>query len=191
MSHNPRKPKASIRWSNAIAPALAATLCLLLLTPGCRTKGQGQGPLLIRADSEARPNPEPDVSGAWYPIPNQLRIFPTTRFITERGRPVLEARIELLDAMGHALKTSGQFRFELFAAPPDADRASQKLYTWNHTLRTADHQREHFDPVTFAYRFQLELRDEALKDKPTVLRVTFTPPAGPRLTVSHGVRTDW
>lgn len=167
----------------------AIAVCSLCVTPlpGCQPKGQ-HSPATPHADDRNNPTAG---SRAWRPIPTRLRVFPTTRFVIERGRPVLEARVEVLDAMGHPLKTSGRFRFELFAAPPDADRVTQRLYTWNQTLGSAADQREHFDPVTFAYRFQLQLRDRALEAKPTLLRVTLAPPNGPRLTTSHPVRTDW
>ncbi|MEM6551151.1 MAG: hypothetical protein AAF750_03390 [Planctomycetota bacterium] len=181
----PRHPTPD--WLTVTASAIAVVL--LLASPGCRTKGQGPTP--GQSQGPVRPNPADVAAQAWYPIPDRLQVFPTTRFVIERGRPVLEARVEVLDTMGHPLKTSGQFRFELFAAPPGADRATEKLYTWNQALQTADDQREHFDPVTFAYRFQLQLRDQALQNRPTVLRVTLAPPMGPRLTTSHAVRTDW
>ncbi|MEM1210667.1 MAG: hypothetical protein AAGI68_00055 [Planctomycetota bacterium] len=168
-----------------LASSAITVSSLLFFAPGCTTKGQVNPGTTRPADAT------PGAAGLWHPVASQLRVFPTTRFVIERGRPVLEARVEVLDPMGHPLKTSGQFRFELFAAPSGADRATQKLYTWNQSLSTADDQREHFDPVTFAYRFQLQLRDQALESRPTILRVTLTTPAGPRLTTSHAVRTDW
>lgn len=131
-----------------------------------------------------------EAAQAWRPLPVQVRVHPATRFAMHNGEPVLEARIELLDAMLDSVKGSGTFRLELLdAAGPTSPRGGQQLYIWDLSLMTLDDQQLHYDPVTRAYYFPLRLDNFAVAERPTLLRVTVTPAgAGQRMTAEYPMR---
>ena len=132
-----RSPGNMPHVSNAVQ--LLAALCLLLT--GCET---------------TTPEPQPPVnqggvtaSEYWRPLPTRVRVYPSTRFIQESGRAILEARFELFDEMGDPVKAAGSFRIELYSLDEALGNAPRRLlYTWNADTETLDQQREHFDPIT-------------------------------------------
>jgi len=130
--------------------------------------------------------------GVWRPEPVSMRIYPSTRFVEEDGVPILEARLELFDAMGDSIKSSGAVRCELFALG-DGERPTvgRRLYRWDIEMKTLDEQRRYFDPIIRGYVFRLKMDDVELVRRPTLLRVVFQPPRGPRLKTEGRVRTDW
>lgn len=130
--------------------------------------------------------------GAWQPEPVALRIYPSTRFVRERDTPLLEARIELFDEMGDSIKSSGQARFELFAAgfSPGID-VGRLLYSWDIALaKLEDHQR-YYDPITRGYLLRLRLDSAQITRREVLLRVTFQPLEGGRLIDEQPVRINW
>ncbi len=129
---------------------------------GCQFKGQGTA---VTAQGD---------STSWSPQVSSLRVYPSTRFVREQGGNVLNARIELLDQMGDSMKASGTARFDLFASDESGAALGQRLYHWDVALHTLEDQRLHFDEVTRAYLFRLQLDDQATVTRPTMLRVTFT-----------------
>lgn len=156
-----------MRAANGMARALWCWAAAALLgLSGCAFKGQS-----------ADVPPMLDVA-VWQPGPVALRIFPSTRYVQEQGQPLLEARIELLDAMGDSIKAAGQMQLELFASDPAGLTLGRRLYLWNAAVLTLEDQREHYDPITRTYLFRLELDDLAVTQRPTVLRATFVPAAG-------------
>jgi hypothetical protein len=146
----------------------------------------------LNGASGALTDQTPPDHGVWHPEPVSLRIYPSTRFVEEDGVPILEARLELFDAMGDSIKSSGTVRCELFALG-DGDRPTvgRRLYRWDIEMKTLDEQRRYFDPIIRGYVFRLKMDDIELVRRPTLLRVVFQPPDGPRLKTEGRVRTDW
>ena len=133
-----------------------------------------------------------EMADAWRPQPVALRIYPSTRFVRERDTPLLEARIELFDEMGDSIKSSGQVRFELFAAgyAPGID-VGRLLYSWDIALADlTDHQR-YYDPITRGYLFRLRLDSAQITRREVLLRLTFQPLEGARLIDEQPVRINW
>jgi len=128
----------------------------------------------------------------WRPEPVSIRIYPSTRFVEEDGVPILEARIELFDEMGDSIKSPGAVRCELFAlSEGERPTVGRRLYRWDIEVQTMEQQRRYFDPIIRGYVFRLKMDDIELVRRPTLLRVVFQPPDGPRLTTKGRVRTDW
>ena len=131
----------------------------------------------------------PDLTGSseWPFAPATMRIHPFTQFSidTATGKPILDARIELLDPMGDVTKGIGTLRFELLAT---SDRASasqvsdRRIDMWDVSLITLDENHQHFDRITRTYGFKLKL--DAIPDNNTRLRLQaqFTKPSGRRLS---------
>lgn len=135
------------------------------------------------------PQAEPTIGdGTWYPAPAAVRVFPSTRFVKESGQTLLEARIELLDAMGDPVKWPGEARFELRAASGSQPiETGGRLYDWRVGLLDREQQSRHYDPVTRTYLFRLIVDRDEVAARPTALRVSFTPPAGDRLSDEAGL----
>ena len=164
-------------WSGRVA----AGLLLAATASGCvAPKGQPQA------------EPVAELKGAWTPRPVAMRIYPSTRFLREGGVPVLDARVELFDAMGDATKASGQARFELLNGPSVSEQGPPAvLYRWDITQNTLQDQQTYFDPITRSYAYPLRVDDSEVADRPVYLRVTFTLPAGERLSDEQKIRTSW
>lgn len=152
----------------------------VLLCGGCAFKGQ--------STEETRP----EVESAWRPRPVAIRVYPSTRFTTVEGQPVLEAKVELADEMGDPIKAPGEFRLELLRhsdplrlAPP------RQIYTWRVPVYTLTDQRTFYDPITRSYLMRLRLHDPELAANAPLLRVAFTPIDGARLEAESPIRTDW
>ncbi len=135
---------------------------------------------------------EGGLGSAWEPGVAGLRIYPSTRFIKEKDTSLLEARIELLDEMGDSIKASGQLRFELRGAGqrPGVEEG-RLLYSWDITIATLDDQRRYYDPITRSYLLRLRLSNAAITQRQVVLRVTFQPVDGVRMTDEQPVRINW
>ncbi|MFP4144568.1 MAG: hypothetical protein ACOCTI_07510 [Phycisphaeraceae bacterium] len=157
-----------------------ATLLLvgLVVGGGCRFKGEPAG-----ADSLA-------AAGAWQPRPVAMRIYPSTRFASEEGQHLLEARLEFSDEMGDSIKAAGRLSFGLYAAAPAGGALGRELYRWQVDLLTLEDQQQHFDPVTRTYLFRLKLDRPIATTQPTTLRVSFTP-AGNQPRLSESAAVPW
>ncbi len=122
---------------------------------------------------------------AWQPQPMQVRVLPSTRFVREADVPLLEARIELIDAMGDAVKASGTLRAELFThASPSDDQGGARLYQWDLTLHTLADQQQFFDTISRGYLLRLKIDDPTVANRPTLLKIAFDPAHGDRLTTT-------
>jgi len=134
------------------------------------------------------------VSGAhWMPVPTSVRVYPSTRFIRESGRSILEARFELYDEMGDPVKYAGTFQIELFSVDENLGNTPRRLlYSWDAELLTLASQREHYDPITRGYLFRLGVDNLKIAKQTTLLKVTFSPIDRARLTEAEAeVRSDW
>ena len=156
---------------------------LAVFAGGCLSpKGKPQG------------RPVAELSDAWVPRPVALRIYPATRFVLEDGVAMLDARVELFDAMGDATKASGLARFELFDGPSSGNAVSGGpglLYRWDIPLITLGDQRTYYDPVTATYAFPLKIDSlDAIKDE-VHLRATLNLAAGQRLNDEQVVKSGW
>lgn len=144
--------------------------------------------------TDPRPADEkiPNAGRYWQPLPVSIRVYPSTRFIKESGRAVLEARFELYDDMGDPVKSAGTFRIELLSVDEALGNAPRRLlYTWNAEVLTLDQQREHYDPITRGYLFRLGVDDLRIARQATLLKVTFSPVDRPRLDAEAVIKSDW
>lgn len=171
---------------------MAAAAAGAVMVWGCRPLRDAGPQATTPAGERATATDGEEAGDMWMPRPVSIRIYPSTRFVQEDGRPVLEARIELFDVMGDSVKSSGTLRCELFAlGEGDRPTVGERLYRWDIELRTVEAQRRYFDPIIRGYVFRLKMDDMDLVRRPTLLRVTFQPPDGPRLRTEDRVRTDW
>jgi len=144
------------------------------------------------SEAEGRPGGSANQASYWQAAPVRLRVYPSTRFVKEKGRSILEARLELLDQMGDPIKASGLFRIELYRVDESLGNAPQRLlYTWTADTLTLELQREHYDPITRGYLFRLGVDDIKIAGESTFLKVAFTPEVGPRLDAEAVIRLDW
>jgi hypothetical protein len=169
----------------------------LVALGGCAFKGGDDG-----ASSDAgrsRPSatqpadPDPtaaDEPAPWWPRPVRINVYPATQFVQRDGEPMLKASIELLDQLGDSIKAPGHLRLELLARGRYG-RVGKQLYRWDVSLRTLEHQQQYFDLVTRTYVLRLSLDSSKPTDKPTLLRVTFTQPEGPRLQTERALPIEW
>lgn len=167
---------------------LAFGFAMALALAGCQWKGEptspaGDGPT-------ASEEPASDQPAAWYPRPSDINIYPATQFVERDGEPMLEAAIELLDELGDAVKGPGQLRLALFARG-QYGQVGEQLYRWDVSLRTKAQQQKYFDLVTRTYVLRLSLDDQQVTTKPTLLRVTFVQPDGPRLQTERSLPIEW
>ena len=135
---------------------------------GCQFTGDGVTPKnqAATATSEAQ--------ALWQPKPQDVRIYPSSRFILTEQRPALEARVELKDEMGDSLKSAGSFHLELLKETGARRQAMQeKLYSWDVPLNTIADQQSYFDSVTRTYRFVLRLDRQISPDDQLILAITF------------------
>ena len=139
--------------------------------------------LLVGCAWKKTPGEAADPAQAWQPRPTTMRVFPSSRFVSLDGQPVLEARVEITDEMGDAVKAAGTYRFDIYGRGPTGalDLTGPKLYAWAVPILTLDDQQSHFDRVTGAYLFRLKLYDEATAQRGAVLRVVLMPVEGDRL----------
>ena len=127
------------------------------------------------------PTPRQEI---WQPRPVSLRVYPASRFVTDPAVAgvLLEARIELLDDMGDAIKGVGEFHLELLGEPGRGRTTmDRRLCTWEVPLLTPEQQRARYDRVTRTYRFRLKLDQPVPPTTDTRLKVWFTPTGGHRL----------
>lgn len=145
---------------------------VLLATVGCQWKG-GQ-PEASSPNGHAGP-------AAWQIRPVSMRVYPSSKLtVTEAGQPLLEARIEFLDAANDTVKAVGKLRFELYRGA-SAGRGA-KIYHWDVEMLTQAQNESYYDSITRAYLFQLQLDDLPRKDDEVTLAVTYLPAEfGPRL----------
>ena len=157
-----------------IGLVVAGGLGLAAVMTGCVSKGAaGSGP----GDAGGA------AGGYWQVEPTQMRIYPSSRFSTVDGLPVLEARLELTDAAGDPVKGVGDLRFELHSGGGNAGRQPlRKLYDWDIAMHSLVDNRKHYDPVTRSYLFILSMRESVHRGRNVTLRCTMTRPDGARLT---------
>jgi hypothetical protein len=122
----------------------------------------------------------------WPFWPTSMRVHPLSRVVTDRdrGRTVIEARIELVDGGGDTAKGYGQVRIDLQDA---SEAGSEVLVSWNSDLRDLALNEQHFDEVTRTYLFRLETED-ALPSRPR-LHVYFLSGDGARLEAELELRS--
>ena len=136
---------------------------------------------------------QPDDGGSyWMPVPTSVRVYPSTRFIRESGRSILEARFELYDEMGDPVKYAGTFLIELFSVDENLGNTPRRLlYSWDASLMSLEEQREHYDPITRGYLFRLGVDNLKISKQTTLLKVSFSPVDRARLEAEAEVRSDW
>ena len=164
--------------------------CLALCLGGCEaTVPKPTSPTI--ADS-AQASGAPVSVDVWRPLPKSIRVYPSTRFIQEKGRAILEARFELFDEMGDSVKAPGTFQIELHSIDETLGNVPHRLlYTWNAQTLTLDQQREHYDPIIRGYLFRLGVENLRIAKQATLLKVVFTPVEGSRLEADKVITSGW
>ncbi|WP_145080977.1 hypothetical protein [Poriferisphaera corsica] len=148
---------------------------LILMSLGCVNKGTDNTNTALDNRS--------DESFVWQSKPVAIRIYPSTRFRKSENQIVLETRVELFDEMGDSVKGAGMFAFELLeAVSSTSGGAGTQLYTWNAELLTLESQRQHYDPISRGYLFQLKMHDQQIAQQGAVLRVVYSPHTGKRFS---------
>lgn len=167
------------RWA-----AVLSCMACLFTAPGCEFKA---------VDPTGATGASATDDGYWRPDPVKVRVYPSTRFIEESGRAILEARVELFDSMGDPVKSTGKFRIELFSVDEALGSVPRRLlYSWNADVLTLDQQKEHYDPITRGYKFKLGVDDLGIANEVTMLRVSFAPVGRARLEETESlIRSDW
>lgn len=152
-------------------------MLLACVWSGCEFKG----------GKAAAPN-GPDTAG-WFRVePATMRVLPSSRLGHGAvAGPVLDAHVELTDAMGDAVKAAGDVRFELY----DARNAGggPRLYAWDVSLRTPEEQKRFYDPITRGYHFRLKLDAGVPLPERARIVATYMPPAGQRIEAALEVET--
>lgn len=173
------------RILRAVVPGVwrPAGLCLVLMLPGCEPAPTDTPTAVTDA---AKPG------AYWRPHVKSIRVYPSTRFVRESDRAVLEARFELYDEMGDPVKDAGTFQVELYSVDESLGNSPQRLlYTWSAQTLTLDQQREHYDPITRGYLFRLGVDNLRAAKQASLLKVAFTPVDRPRLEAEAVVQSDW
>ena len=162
-----RLPVASIFDAMAQCRRVARSLLALclILPVGCHARPDANRASTPPTTGAAATQPTANTLAEphWKPIAVRMRVYPTTRFVSDSGKPVLEARIEMLDEMGDSVKASGLWRIELLSGGETrVIRDPRKLlYSWQVQAMTLAQQQRLYDPVTRAYHFRLQM------DQPT------------------------
>ncbi len=157
---------------------------LLSLLTACGFKGPGD-------EVSLQPEHNVPVDQIWDIRPVRMRIYPSSRFVREDGKPLLEARIEFFDGAGDSSKAVGELRFELFTAGAAAQTSSgQRLYVWAVPLLTLEQNQLFYDSVTRTYLFRLRLDSLSMIREQTRLKVTLTPTRGARVSTESLLTTE-
>jgi len=128
----------------------------------------------------------------WTPTVQSIRIYPSTRYVREGDKVMLEARVEFVDQMGDTVKAGGDMRFDLWPLDVNSGQTGGELiYEWTVPLRTIAKQREHYDPITRTYTFRLKIDRPDLVRRPTNLHAVLIPATGQRLEANATVEYDW
>ena len=130
----------------------------------------------------------------WPFVPVAMRVHPFTALAYEPNAEadaddadearmlVLEARLELMDQLGHATKGVGEWRFELYVEPRAASRqARQRLEVWQAEMMTVEANSRHYDPITRTYAFKLRVIDPPPTNASLTLVAQLADPRGERL----------
>ena len=153
----------------------------LLMSMGCVWKG-GEP----RSDFKQHAGDQ-----VWKVVPVRMRVYPSTRFVESEGFSILEARVELFDAMGDSVKGVGKFRIEIFDRPRGGNPGvGQRRYSWEVSALTLADQHRYYDTITRSYLFRLKLEDQATAHRETVLQVIFISPEGNRLKTHSDLPID-
>jgi hypothetical protein len=160
---------------------ILAVVLIVTGTCGCRSigfKGSRAAEESLAASSE------------WAFRPVSMRVHPFTSLVMDRDIGlVLDARIELVDAMGDTSKGLGTFRFELYADQLTEGREGegQRLYFWEGSVATLDETRQHYDSITRTYAFKLQLHESPQRNRQLRLAVQFDGVWGKRLTAASAI----
>jgi len=175
------------RCVRLVLPALLAGL----LFGGCQRKPNVIEPYIQGPEQAKGKVPTPvDLL-----LPQKIRIHPFTsmRTFEESNVRGVEARIETLDAFGDPVKAFGEFRFELWSyRANNPEHKGKLLNNWTVSTNDARANQMHWDHVTRAYLFKLELtklpepeENEKLETKRYVLVAVFSSPYTNRLFAEH------
>lgn len=153
-------------------------LLISLIVAGCASSKGPETDLPPRREDPPPTNPE---KVYWLPVPKEMRIYQTTRFVREAGQPILEAHIRFFDEMGHAVKGAGMLHFELLRGDHERAGIGRRLYKWDAKLLTLEDQQSFFYSITNGYLFRLKIDALPIASKRTTFRATLIGPDNLRL----------
>jgi hypothetical protein len=107
--------------------------------------------------------------------------------VTDRhsGDPLIEVRVEFVDAGGYTCRAVGLIDIDLHDA--DADRyTTEAITSWNANLWDLEVNHERYDDVTRTYLFRLRIDDHPIPREPE-LRVYFLSGDGNRLQATYRI----
>ena len=114
--------------------------------------------------------------------PTKMRLHPLSRFVAgdKNSPPTIEARLEFTDQFGDVTKSPGTVYFELFRYENfSLNHHGPRLNLYNFQLSSPEANKEHWDPITRTYLFQLPLSADTLKPgSRLVLSATLNSTAG-------------
>lgn len=117
-------------------------------------------------------------------LPKGIRIHPftATRSFDERGSAGIDVRIEMLDHFGDSAKAFGDFRFELYKyTSGGAKTRANRINIWQVKLMNPKTNLVHWDSITRAYEFKLQLEKSIPAGQRLVLVAVFSSPFTERL----------
>jgi len=117
-------------------------------------------------------------------LPKGIRIHPftATRSFDEAGTKGINVRIEVLDHFGDSAKAFGNFRFELYEyISGGAKTKGRRINVWVVELMDPKKNLLHWDSITRAYEFKLELEKTIPPGRRLVVVAVFSSPFTERL----------
>lgn len=122
-------------------------------------------------------------------LPQSIRIHPFTsvRMLDEaKGTKGLEVRIEALDAYQENTKAFGDVRFELYRyREQSADPRGKMVNSWDVSIMNPKENLVHWDRITRAYIFKLQLFEKVPQGQPLVLVAVYSSPFTKRMTAQY------
>lgn len=144
-------------------------------------------------EPDYRIDDEPMQSIPWpisLTLPKRIKIHPFTQ--TQDADPdsgavgVIDVRAQLLDSFGDPTKGFGHFRFTLFAYRLyDVDRKGRQLAIWKEDLSDPDRNMQHWDPISNAYKFNLEWGQPMPSGQRYILEAYFSSPYTEQLLIEQ------
>ncbi|HLO40716.1 MAG TPA: hypothetical protein VK176_06815 [Phycisphaerales bacterium] len=191
----------ALRITPALAPLSTLLLAAILAIGGCESAdkpeqgsarwGSSSGPTInagdgiVTSQNSFTQHPFDPVSMRIHPLTHLQRAQDVAGAATDRkpeaqSGPRINCFVEFKDQWGDTCKALGILQVQLYrpAAEPGQERQDAK---WDADLTDLARNADWFDPVTRAYRLQLQVPDwlgDPGKDGQIKLRVIFTPSSG-------------
>ena len=136
---------------------------------------------------------KPDCDILYDYIAVRIRTVGLTEITLNNQKPQtaqIKAYIELLDSAGSRIKSSGNFRFELYHFLPRSSKPKGKrIFIWpDIDLTAAAKNNTHWQDHLRAYQFDLDLDFAPPQNETYILQTTCLTPTGKRLSELHQLK---